>query len=103
MPTYILYQTVRDAEGEEVESFRWDCTGLRDALTDLGKTRTAHCGGVEYIGARHQAWNDTCIITVQNAPEYRTDHAEERVLAIVGIKHGTARRLARLINAQWSA
>ena len=101
--TYILYQTIRDHDGEEVEASRWACDDLRDALRDLSNTRTAHCDGVQYKLARHTAHNATLLLTVQNGTEFRTGCNEERVLAIIGINHGTARRLSRLLGCEWSA
>ena len=100
---YILYQTIRDDEGEEAEASRWNCESLHDAVHDLTATRTAHCGGVEWQLARHLPHSSTCIITVGNAPEYRTGHREERELAIIGISGASARRLARLLNLEWQA
>ena len=99
----ILYQTIRDTEGEEVEASRWNCESLHDAVHDLGQTRTAHCGGVEWQCARYNPWSSTAIITVQNAAEYRTGYREERELAIIGISRASARRLARLLNLEWQA
>lgn len=101
--TYILYQTIYDADGEEAGAWRWDCTDLHDAVKDLTATRTAHVGGVEYIIARYLPWNATLLITVQNAMEFRTGCREERVLAVIGINRGTARSLSRLLNAEWQA
>lgn len=100
---YIIYQTIRDDEGEEAEASRWNCESLHDAVHDLGQTRTAHCGGVEWQLARYHPWSFTAIITVQNAPEYRTGLREERELAIIGISRASARRLARLLNLEWQA
>lgn len=100
---YILYQTVLDADGEEVEADRWPCEGLHDAIADLHKTRTAHCDGVRYRLAHYQPWNATLLLTVQNGVEFRTGCAEERVLAIIGINRGTARRLSRLLGCEWAA
>lgn len=101
--TYLLYQTIRDAEGEEVEADRWSCSGLHDAITDLSATRTAHCDGVEYRLASYTAHNATLLLTVQNGAEFRTDCTEERELAIIGINRGSARRLSRLLGCEWDA
>ena len=100
----ILYQTIYDADGEAHDSHRWEAgPGLRSAIEELSETRTAHCGGVEYQGAHYQRWNDTLLLHVQNAPEYRTGYHEERTLAICGITHASARRLARLLSCEWGA
>lgn len=101
--TYILYQTIHDADGEEAGAWRWDCADLHDAVKDLTGTRTAHVDGVEYTIARYTAWNGTLLITVQNGMEFRTGCREERTLAVIGINRGTARRLSRLLNAEWGA
>lgn len=101
--TYILYQAIHDAEGEEVKASRWPCSGLRDAIADLSATRTIHCDGVQYRLARYQPWNATLLLTVQNGSEFRTGMTEERVLAIIGITRGTARRLSRLLGCEWCA
>lgn len=103
MLDYILYQTIHDADGEEVEASRWTNDTLRDAITDLSATRTAHCDGVQYRLARYTAHNATLLLTVQNGPEFRTGYNEERVLAIIGINRGTARRLSRLLGCEWGA
>jgi hypothetical protein len=100
---YTVYQTVRDADGEEVEASRWNCADLRDAITDLEGTRTAHVDGVQYRLARYTAWSGTLLLTTCNGMEFRTGCSEERVLAIVGINQGTARRLSRMLNAEWGA
>lgn len=99
---YIIYQTVRDDEGEEVEADRWTNDTLRDALRDLSNTRTAHCGGVQYQVARYQH-SATAIFTVVNGTEFRTACTEERELAIIGISRWSARRLARLLGCEWQA
>ena len=101
--TYILYQSIRDAEGEQIDADRWHCDDLHDAIRDLSATRTSHVGGVEYQGARYQEWNSTLLLTVQNASEYRTGESEERTLAVCGITRASARRLARLLRCEWSA
>lgn len=101
MATYILYQTIHDADGEEIKACRWDCADLHDAIADLSATRTAHCDGVQYQLARYQPWNDTLLLTVQNGIEFRTGCTEERVLAVIGINRGTARRLSRLLGCEW--
>ena len=103
MTDYILYQTVLDADGEEVEAHRWTCEGLRDAITDLHHTRTAHCDGIDYKLAHYQPWNATLLLTVQNGVEFRTGCNVERVLAIIGISRGSARRLSRLLGCEWCA
>lgn len=100
---YIIYQSINDADGEQLEASRWDCSDLHDAVEDLTSTRTAHVDGVEYTIARYTAWSGTLVITVQNGMEFRTGCHEERTLAVIGINRGTARRLARLLNAEWSA
>lgn len=100
---YILYQTILDADGEEVEAHRWTNDNLRDAIADLHKTRTSHCDGVQYKLACYQPWNATLLLTVQNGAEFRTGCNEERMLAIIGINRGTARRLSRLLGCEWSA
>ena len=100
---YILYQTVRDDDGEEVEASRWPCANLHDAIADLSTTRTAHVGGVDYTIASYHPWNSTLFITVQNAAEFRTGCREERMLVIFPITHSSARRLAALLNCEWSA
>ena len=101
--TYILYQSIYDADGEPQQdgSDRWECSNLHDAVADLTSTRTAHVDGVEYTAAHYTAWNGTMTITVQNGMEFRTGCREERVLCIIGINRGTARRLSRLLNAEW--
>ena len=101
--TYILYQSIHDADGEQIEADRWDCDNLHDAVADLSATRTAHCNDVQYKLARYTAWNGTLLITVQNGTEFRTGCREERVLAVIGINRATARRLSRLLNAEWGA
>ena len=101
--TYILYQTIHDAEGEEVKASRWPCSGLRDAIADLHHTRTAHCDGVQYKLARYQPWNDTLLLTVQNGSEFKTGWFEERTLAVIGITRTSARRLSRMLDCEWSA
>lgn len=103
MTDYILYHTILDADGEEVEAHRWPCEGLRDAITDLSHTRTAHCDGVQYRLARYTTHNATLLLTVQNGTEFHTGCNEERVLAIIGINRGTARRLSRLLGCEWGA
>jgi len=103
MSDFILYQTVRDADGEQVEADRWTNDTLRDALSDLSATRTAHCDGVQYRVARYIPHNATAIITVVNGAEFRTGCTEERELAIIGINRGTARRLSRLLGCEWGA
>jgi len=100
---YILYQTVRDDDGEEVEASRWECANLHEAVQDLGKTRTAHVDGVEYSMANWTPWNSTLHLTVQNAAEFRTGCREERMLVIFPITHSSARRLAALLNCEWCA
>ena len=101
--TYILYQTLLDADGEEVEASRWPCSGLRDAIADLHHTRTAHCDGVQYRLAHYTAHNATLHLTVQNGVEFNTGCMEERTLAIVGINRGSARRLSRVLGCEWDA
>ena len=101
--TYILYQTIRDAEGEEVGANRWPCSGLRDAIADLHHTRTAHCDGVQYRLAHYQPWNDTLLLTVQNGVEFKTGCTEERTLAVIGISRTSARRLSRMLGCEWGA
>src|SRR5574343_2067544 len=103
MTDYILYQTILDAEGEQIDADRWPCDDLRDAITDLSRTRTAHCDGVQYKLACYQPWNATLLLTVQNGSEFRTGCTEERTLAIIGITRGTARRLSRLLGCEWGA
>ena len=98
---YILYQTVRDADGEEVDASRWNCCDLHDAISDLESTRTMQVDGVQYRLARYTAWNGTLLLATCNGMEFRTGCSEERVLAVVGINHGTARRLSRMLNAEW--
>lgn len=100
---YILYQSIHNSDGEQVEASRWECYDLHDAVKDLSATRTAHVDGVEYTIARYTPWNGTMLVTVQNGMEFRTGCKEERTLAIIGINHGTARRLSRLLNAEWGA
>lgn len=63
----------------------------------------AFCNDVQYRLARYTAWNGTLLLTVLNGMEFRTGEREERALAIIGINHGTARRLSRLLNAEWGA
>lgn len=99
MSEFILYQTIRDADGEDVEASRW----TDDTLRDLSATRTAHCDGVQYQAARYIPHSATAIITVQNGAEFRTGCTEERELAIIGINRGTARRLSRLLGCEWGA
>ena len=101
--TYILYQSIHDADGEQIDADRWPCEGLRDAITDLRRTRTTHCDGVQYQVAQYIPHSATAIITVQNGTEFRTGCTEERVLAIIGINRGTARRLSRLLGCEWEA
>lgn len=101
--TYILYQTILDDEGEQVEADRWTNDTLHDAIADLHKTRTAHCDGVQYRLACYKPWNATLLLTVQNGSEFRTGYTEERTLAVIGINRGTARRLARLLGCEWCA
>ena len=99
----ILYQTILDADGEEVGADRWTNGTLRDALRDLSETRTAHCGGIEYQVARYIPHSATAVISVQNGAEFRTGCSEERTLAIVGISRHSARRLSRLLGCEWQA
>lgn len=101
--TYILYQTILDDEGEQVEADRWTNDTLRDAIADLHKTRTSHCDGVQYRLARHSAHLATLLLTVQNGSEFRTGMSEERMLAVIGINRGSARRLSRLLGCEWGA
>lgn len=103
MTTFILYQTILNADGEEVEASRWTNNTLRDALRDLSSTRTAYCDGVQYKLACYQPWNATLLLTVQNGTEFRTGYNEERMLAIIGINRGSARRLSRLLGCEWQA
>lgn len=100
MSDFILYQTIFDADGEEVEASRWTCEDLRDALRDLSN---AHCDGVQYQIARYTAHSATAIISVQNGMEFRTGCSEERELAIIGISRHSARRLSRLLGCEWGA
>ncbi len=99
MSDFILYQTIRDADGEEVEASRW----TNDALRDLSNTRTAHCDGVQYQVARYIPHSATAIISVQNGAEFRTGCSEERELAIIGISRYSARCLSRLLDCEWQA
>lgn len=101
--TAILYQSITDDEGDEIDASRWTCDDLRDAIKDLTATRTAHVDGVEYTLARYQPWNSTVLLTVQNAAEFRTGCREERTLALFPITHSSARRLAALLNCEWQA
>lgn len=101
--TFILYQTIRDADGEEAGRDRWTCEDLHDAVQDLSATRTSHCDGITCATARYIPHSATAIITVQNGIEFRTGCTEERELAIVGISRWSARRLARLIGCEWQA
>ena len=103
MSEFILYQTVLDADGEEVEASRWTNDNLRDALRDLSATRTAHCDGVQYQIAWYIPHSATAIINVVNGAEFRTGCSEERELAIVGISRHSARRLSRLLGCEWCA
>jgi hypothetical protein len=103
MTEFILYQTIRDADGEDVEASRWTNDTLRDALRDLRDTRTAHCDGVQYQAARYIPHSATAIISVQNGAEFRTGCSEERTLAIIGISRWSARRLSRLLGCEWQA
>ena len=103
MTDYILYQTILDDEGEQVEADRWTNDTLHDAIADLHKTRTAHCGGVQYRLACYKPWNATLLLTVVNDAEFRTGMTEERELAIIGISRYSARRLSRLLGCEWSA
>lgn len=103
MPDYILYQSIHDADGEQIDANRWTNDTLRDAITDLRRTRTAHCDGVQYRLASYTAHNATLLLIVQNGTEFRTGCTEERVLAIIGINRGTARRLSRLLGCEWEA
>lgn len=103
MSDFILYQTILDADGEQIDADRWTCEDLRDALRDLSQTRTAHCDGVQYQVARYIPHSATAIISVQNGAEFRTGCSEERELAIVGISRHSARRLSRLLGCEWQA
>ena len=103
MPDLILYQQIYDADYEPCDGNRWECSDLHDAIRDLGATRTSHVGSVEYQGARYQEWNSTLLLHVQNGTEFRTGCREERTLAVCGITHASARRLARLLRCEWSA
>lgn len=100
---YILHQSITDTDGDTDDVSRWECTDLHDAIRDLSATRTAHVDGVEYRIATYADHSATCIITVQNGMEFRTGEREERALAIVGITRTSARRLARLLECEWSA
>ena len=101
--TFILYQSIEDADGEEAGASRWTCDDLHDAVHDLTGTRTLHVDGVEYSTAHYQPWNSTVLLTVQNAAEFRTGCRERRDLAVFPITHASARRLANLLNIQWTA
>ena len=101
--TAILYQSIEDADGEEAGASSWTCDDLRDAVRDLTGTRTLHVDGVEYTLAHYQPWNSTLILTVQNAAEFRTGCRERRDLAVFPVTRASARRLANLLNIQWSA
>ena len=100
---HILYQTILNDDGEEIETDRWPNNGLRNAIADLTSTRTSEVGGVEATIAQYQPWNSTLLVTVCNSAEYRTGCREERMLAVIDITHASARRLARLLNAQINA
>lgn len=103
MADFILYQSIIDADGEKEDACSWNAFTLHHAIKDVQSTRTAHVDGVEYTSAQYQAWNNTAIITVSNGAEFYTGKREERTLAIIGITRASARRIARLIRAQWQA
>ena len=101
--TCIIYQAVEDADGEEAGASRWTCDDLHDAVHDLTGTRTLHVDGVEYSTARYSDWNSTLHLTVQNSAEFRTGCRERRDLAVFPVTRASARRLANLLNIQWTA
>lgn len=103
MTDYRIYQSIADDEGCEIESDRWDADNLHDAIRDLSGTRTSHCDGVAYTLANYTNWNATLHLTVQNGTEFMTGDSEGRTLCIIGITRPSARRLANLLNFQWSA
>ena len=103
MPDLILYQTICNDECEELDATRWTCDTLRDAIADLSATRTSHVDGVECQLAKFLPWQPALLLTIYNGMEFRTGEKESRTLAIVGIKHTSARRLAKLLGFQWEA
>jgi hypothetical protein len=86
-----------DAESREMLG----AFSLRDALSELHRTRTAYVGGVECIEPDSHPCDRPRWITVVNGPEFETAAQESRALHIPeSVTRSSARRIARLAGAR---
>lgn len=94
--------TPESAADGEADARGFICEGatLRDALTDLHRTRTAHCDGVTAIECDSSPCDRPRWVSVRNGAEYRTGATESRALHIPEtVSRSSARRIARIAGA----
>lgn len=98
--TYDIVTPESSEHGDFAETgFIAESATLRDAITDLHRTRTCKVDGVSAI----EADSIPCSVRIINGTEFETDAAESRTLHIpCTVSAATARRIARLIGAKLS-
>lgn len=102
----ITPESAEYGEADEV-GVRDENLSLRDAISELFKTRTNRCGGIECIEANcfplpQSGWLEFFpFITVYNGMEFETGATENRSLTPKGaITASSWRRIVRLIKNQ---
>ncbi len=98
--TYDIVTPESAEHGDSEESgFISKDSSLRDAISDLFETRTAHCDGVHYIEPSSYPGSDFRWITVGNGMEHLTGAYESRSLHIPDhVTESSRGRILRLLN-----
>ncbi len=93
-------ESAQDGDAESRDMLA-DSVSLREAITLVRQTRTAHVDGIESIECDSSPYVRPRWVTVTNSQEYRTGAQESRTLHInQHITDASARRVARLVK-EW--
>ena len=96
----VTYESAENGEAEERGVIDDDMT-LRDAITEVHRTRTNLVDHVEAIQPNEWPINQVRWITVHNSAEYETGARESRMLHLPDtISPASSRRIARLVGAR---
>lgn len=96
----MTYESAENGDAEE-RGVVDDALPLRDAVTEVRRTRTNLVGGVEAIETDSWPVGRVRCVTVQNSAEYETGARESRTLHLPDtITPASSRRIARLVGAR---
>lgn len=96
----VTEESVENGEADE-RGIVDDALTLRDAITEVQRTRTNLVGGIESVST--DSWPEKAVrwITINNSAEYETGARESRTLHLPDtITPASSRRIARLLGVR---